>query len=547
MHTTHTPMVQPTASIDPKSLPPTAAAAVATNPNHWRAIIALWILSVCVKVLLIPSYRSTDFDVHRHWKAVTRHLPLQEWYFDDQHIRTRHTLDYPPAFVLWEYLLANNAFTESYLRFVHDSQCLALLPDPSHGGLQMISNPCLVFMRTTVILADLLLWIGAYAMARADGIDLRADLFLSIVCHPALLWLDHIHFQYNGFIIGIWLCSMACLIRANNRSTDSHRSQTLLLAGACLFSLLLTIKHLYLTLLPWYTVYLFRRLCVTRRDRRLRLDGRMLGLLAVCTVTALATPFIPFLWAAIYDTNRSPQEFMARLRSRLFPFGRGLVHHYWAGNIWAFYSFVGKVVRLPDVTPIHTFLLVITLQLPGLFMAWKAAASRNNQLLALSMAYCGAVAFAGSWHVHEKAILNTLIPLSYWAFTTRHYSLWWETTAWGTLGLVPLLYESRERLVKGASMTFFLSGFLCNFGPSSDMNQPPRGRDIKAGYFLSRGIPAWLHTLLLILIWILVDWVPLRFFGRFEFLPLALTSLACASGLLYSMIRIAYYMLLPIM
>jgi hypothetical protein len=85
---------------------------------------------------------------------------------------------------------------------------------------------------------------------------------LSVLLSPGLLIIDHIHFQYNGFLYGILILSM---VLARNNST-------LLLSGL-LFAALLCFKHIYLYLAPAYFVYLLRAYCLGQRSS-LRQVGR---------------------------------------------------------------------------------------------------------------------------------------------------------------------------------------------------------------------------------------------------------------------------------
>lgn len=140
--------------------------------------------------------------------------------------------------------------------------------------------------------------------------------------------------------------------------------------------------------------------------------------------------------------------------SRMFPFGRGLCHAYWAPNFWVFYiildkglaftlrklgfdvqvpsaSFTGGLVGdsspfavLPQITPLTTFVMVLLAITPCLIKAWKKP---QPGLVGRWIAYAYTCGFLFGWHVHEKASLHFTIPLAIVAVQSledaKHYFL----------------------------------------------------------------------------------------------------------------------------
>ena len=243
-----------------------------------------------------------------------------------------HTLDYPPGFAWFEYFLSNNFVARGLVEDEWlDERCLELLPDDDNEP----SERCVRFQRWTVVLSDAVLFLGAYlfsnsfrALKVSKGVDANEAVilvFFLIITNPGLLILDHIHFQYNGMLIGLLLCSMTCILRGSQ--TQQIKGHKWELFGSAFFAMLLSMKHLYMTLAPLYLVYLLRHHCfVTRREKTssqttLQFSVSRFTMLAVITLICFLGPFVPFL------TQKNPIGQMKQILKRLFPFGRGVSGH----------------------------------------------------------------------------------------------------------------------------------------------------------------------------------------------------------------------------
>ena len=317
-----------------------------------------------------------------------------------------------------------------------------------------------------------------------------------------------------------------------------------MLLSGILFALLLCFKHIYLYLAPAYFVYLLRVYCLNPVNMFQPQLANALKL-GFSIATIFGAAFGPFIaWGQL-----------EQLRSRLFPFARGLCHAYWAPNAWAIYSFMDRVLLLaapylglkvdekavngvtrglvgdtsfavlPDINAQKCFGLTLAFQTIALTKLWPKP-SWESFVGALTL--CGYASFLFGWHVHEKAILLVIIPFSLLAIKDRSYLASFRPLAVaGHVSLFPLLFTAAEFPIKVTYTISWLIIFLYTFDQLAPA--PSRRRvfllDRFALLYIVISVPLMAYCSLL---------HPVVFGDRYEFLPLMFISTYSAIGVLGS-------------
>jgi alpha-1,3-glucosyltransferase len=132
--------------------------------------------------------------------AITYELPLKDWYFDTT---SQWTLDYPPFFAYFEWLLSRPA--------AWIDREMVRVANLNYGEQSVV-----FYQRATVIVSDLLFLYGCIryfqgeARLRGNGRIDKVRLAFNYAS-AAFLILDNIHFQYNSMMYGLLMLSIAYL------------------------------------------------------------------------------------------------------------------------------------------------------------------------------------------------------------------------------------------------------------------------------------------------------------------------------------------------
>lgn len=402
-------------------------------PNQWvaRYIVIVFAIIIRCAVGLGPfSGENTppmhgDFEAQRHWMEITTHLPISQWYFYDLQY---WGLDYPP-------LTAFHSALCGWIGALFDPAWFAL--DASRGAE---SSDLKSYMRITALASELLCYTPAVMMyvrwmgrnyTKASSID-QTTIAAAIFFQPALIIIDHGHFQYNSVMLGL------ALLAIDNLLVDNYPLAALFFVGALAF------KQMALYYAPVFFFYMLAK-CVRPRINLLRFLG-----IAITTVVSVATVFFPFVVA-----GGSSQ--VVQIIHRMFPFARGLFEDKVA-NFWCASNVVVKYHTLFTSSQLRNMSLALTILgiSPSCIAIFYAPFKR---LFTWALAACSLAFYLFSFQVHEKSILLPWMPVTLllneiepncismvcWFLNIALFSMW------------PLLKRD------GLSLQYFLLGILSNW------------------------------------------------------------------------------------
>ncbi|XP_029489107.2 dolichyl pyrophosphate Man9GlcNAc2 alpha-1,3-glucosyltransferase [Oncorhynchus nerka] len=319
-----------------------------------------------------------DYEAQRHWQEVTYNLPVHEWYFNTTDNNLNYWgLDYPP-------LTAYHSLLCAYVAKLINPDWVELHASRGHE-----SYGHKLFMRATVLVADLLIYIPAvvlYSFYLSEGSNKKkVCTVLCILLYPGLILIDYGHFQYNSISLGLALWGVVVL----GLGWD--------VLGSLAFVLSLNYKQMELYhSLPFFCYLLGK--CF-KQD----LTGRGLFLLVKIAVTVLVTfalCWLPFL--------SDPGQIL-QVVHRLFPVGRGLFEDKVA-NTWCSLNVLIKIKTILSTDTQLYFSLTTTL-LAILPSSIKLLMKPTLWQFKLALVNSSLAFFLFSFQVHEKSILLPALPV----------------------------------------------------------------------------------------------------------------------------------------
>ncbi|XP_063469410.1 dolichyl pyrophosphate Man9GlcNAc2 alpha-1,3-glucosyltransferase isoform X3 [Symphalangus syndactylus] len=336
-----------------------------------------------------------DYEAQRHWQEITFNLPVKQW-----------------------------------AKFINPDW-IAL-----HTSRGYESQAHKLFMRTTVLIADVLIYIPAVVLycccLKEISTKKKIANALCILLYPGLILIDYGHFQniYNSVSLGFALWGVLGV------SCDCD------LLGSLAFCLAINYKQMELYhALPFFCFLLGK--CF---KKGLKGKGFVLLVKLACIVVAsFALCWLPFF---------TEREQTLQVLRRLFPVDRGLFEDKVA-NIWCSFN---VFLKIKDILPRHiqlimSFCFTFLSLLPACIKLILQPSAKGFKFTLVS---CALSFFLFSFQVHEKSILLVSLPVCLVLSEIPFMSTWFLLVS--TFSMLPLLLKD-ELLMPSVvtTMAFFIA------------------------------------------------------------------------------------------
>lgn len=260
---------------------------------------------------VLPMYG--DFEAQRHWMEVTVQLDVGDWYRQTSDNDLLYWgLDYPPLTAYFSYGFGQIA------QFLYPE----LVEWKTSRGHE--SELGKLFMRLSVIVSDIAVFFPAIVQcfpSFGHGNFLLISAYqiitlLLIINGPALLLIDHGHFQYNGVCLGYALMAV-CFITFDYD-----------VLGSIAFCFSLNFKQMSLYYAPVFFFCLLKK-CFSQPSIFKKFTKLLsIGTAVILTFGSLWAPFCLFP-----SSGETCASSLLHVLSRQFPFSRGIFEDK-VSNIW---------------------------------------------------------------------------------------------------------------------------------------------------------------------------------------------------------------------
>ncbi|GBG26698.1 Dolichyl pyrophosphate Glc1Man9GlcNAc2 alpha-1,3-glucosyltransferase [Hondaea fermentalgiana] len=230
----------------------------AGGPTTAESVGVIAFLSLALKLMLLPSSQSSEFDRQGAWLSRTLYKPIAAWYEESAEPGNEaFPLECAPGFALFKAVLARVAWVLDPTLIVEDPTASAATAAGDGNRTFILFQRASVILTEPLMLLGVLLYCTTWPSTTTTDMEWSRNKVVVVVAltlfNPGLILVDHIYLHYTGCAVGLLLISMAFLRRDNDAGD---------LLGAVALVVVIFFDHTLIpSMVPLYLVYLFRHYC----------------------------------------------------------------------------------------------------------------------------------------------------------------------------------------------------------------------------------------------------------------------------------------------